>query len=75
LQQAEAYSKGFSDILANHGLTIEDITNKSAEELADLGFTENEIASLREYTQGMQEVTLALKDNQGAIQDQLLETY
>ena len=75
LKQNEIYAKGINDILANHNMTIEDIYNKSADELATMGFTQDEIDTMRDYTTAMQENVLALKENQKAIQEQVIKTY
>jgi hypothetical protein len=46
IKKNEIYAKGIEDILKNHGMTIEDISKMTGEQLLAAGFTESEIETL-----------------------------
>lgn len=49
LGQIETYRKGIAEILANRGLSVDDLMNMDADDLIGLGFTQAEIDALLEY--------------------------
>ena len=49
LSQIETYRKGIAEILANRGLSVDDLMNMDADDLIGLGFTQAEIDALLEY--------------------------
>lgn len=49
LSQIETYRKGIAEILANRGLSVDDLMNMDVDDLIGLGFTQAEIDALLEY--------------------------
>ena len=76
-----AYENGMKEIFGNHGLSEEDY-NKwingdqgIAEKLGNLSLTEDEVAKLREYRDGLMETNRALIETRQAVHDKLIATF
>jgi hypothetical protein len=56
MEQSEIVNKGINDILSVYGVTLEEATNMSDEELLALGMTPQTIADFREYRDKLYEI-------------------
>ncbi len=76
-----AYEQGIKDIFGNHGLTDEDYEKWMAgdeatmKKIGEMSFTEDEVAKLREYRDGLMETNQALIETRQAVHDKMLSTF
>lgn len=75
LSDIKAYTQGLEDLLANHGIKIDDLNRMSVQDLLDLGFTEDEIDSVREWKSALLEANSALLEMRKTIQEKMLENF
>ena len=77
----EAYESGIKGIFGNHGLTDDDFNKwmqgdqATIEKIGGMSFTEDEVAKLREYRDGLMETNQALIETRQAVHDNLLKTF
>lgn len=74
------YEQGINDIFANHGLGSNAITQflngiLTADDLANMDFTETEVEKLREYRDGLLDETQNLIDYENAIREKVLTAW
>ena len=74
------YEKGINDLFANHGLgknTVNQFLNGTltADDLANMDFTEAEVEKLREYRDGLLDETQKLIDYENAIREKVLTAW
>lgn len=75
IEKGENYQQTIDGILNKHGVTMEQISSMSADQLLALGFTEAEIEKLRECKSGLLEVNQALLENKEAVEESLMPVY
>lgn len=75
MEKSENYQQTIDGILNKHGVTIEQISSMSTDQLLALGFTEAEIEKLRECKSGLLEVNQALLENKEAVEESLMPVY
>lgn len=74
------YEQGINDIFANHGLGSNAVTQflngtLTADDLANMEFTEAEVEKLREYRDGLLDETQNLIDYENAIREKVLTAW
>lgn len=81
MNKNNTYKSGIMEIFGNHGLTEDDMNKWLAgdasmqEKIGNMSFTEDEVASLREYTQGLMETNEAAIELRQSVHDKMLSTF
>jgi TP901 family phage tail tape measure protein len=81
MNKSDAYKSGIMGIFENHGLTEDDFDKWMAgdeatkNKIAGMSFTEDEIAKLREYTEGLMDTNQAMIDLRQSVHDKILSTF
>lgn len=69
VSKQKAYQTSIDEILGNHGVSMESIKGLSNEEIANLGFTEDEVKALRDGIDRLLDSQKAIDEIQNAIID------
>lgn len=75
LGQIETYRKGIAEILANRGLSVDDLMNMDADDLIGLGFTQAEIDALLEYRSAIIENMSTLNELRAEMTDKVASAF
>lgn len=80
LNQAQIYSQGITDLLSLHGLDEESIQavlngTMSIDDLDEYGFSDEDVAKLREYMDGLMQCNEDLMELRNTVQEKVVEAF